>query len=60
LRRAVKQPHPELVLELANLLRDSGLRDVQSLGGAAEMQLLGDGYEISEMTKLHPPPICGL
>src|SRR3954462_8398953 len=51
--RAVKQPHPELGLELAYLLGDRGLSDVQSLGRPAEMQLLGDGYEIPEMTKLH-------
>src|SRR4051812_20692142 len=51
--RAVKQPHPELILELTYLSRDRGLGDVQSLRRPAEMQLLGDGDEISEMTKLH-------
>src|SRR5206468_3830754 len=50
--RAVEQPYPELILELAYLSRDRGLGDVQSLRRPAEMQLLGDGDEISEMTKL--------
>jgi hypothetical protein len=54
--RAVKQLHPEFILEFANLLRDRGLSDVQPLGGPAEMQLLGDCDEISEVAKFHDLP----
>ena len=50
---AVKQAHPELVLQLAYLLSNRGLSDVQPLPSATKMQLFGNRYEISEMTKLH-------
>jgi hypothetical protein len=51
--RAVEQPNPELLLELANLLGDRGLSDVQPLRGPAEMQFLGDCDEVSDVAKLH-------
>jgi hypothetical protein len=35
------------------LLTHGRLCNVEPLGGTTEMQLLGDGYEISEMTKFH-------
>ena len=42
---AVEELHAELGLERSNLLADAGLRDVQPLGGAAEVELLGHGDE---------------
>jgi hypothetical protein len=36
-----------------HLLAHRWLSDVQSLGGAAEMQLLGNGDDVANMTKLH-------
>src|SRR6185312_2860820 len=52
-RGPVQQVDAELLLELANLLADRGLGDVEALGGTAEMQLLGDGDEIPQVPKLH-------
>ena len=46
---SIEQPHPKLVLELADLFADSWLRYVQPLGGAAEMQLLGDRDEVAKL-----------
>jgi hypothetical protein len=37
-----------------DLLAERGLGDSETLGGAPEMQLLGDGDEIAEVAKLHP------
>ena len=51
--RAVEQPDPELLLELADLLADGGLRHVQALGGPAEMEFLSDGDEIPQVAKFH-------
>jgi hypothetical protein len=50
---ALEQPHAELVLQRPHLLRHARLRQVQLLGGAAEVQLLGDGDEGSELPELH-------
>ena len=49
----LQEPDPELGLELADLLAHRGLRDVQALGRAAEVQLLGDGDEVAEVPELH-------
>ena len=43
----------ELALELADLLRQRRLGDVQPIGGPAEVQLLGDGPEVAKMPQLH-------
>src|SRR5690349_5104509 len=37
-----------------DLLAERRLRDPETLGGAPEMQFLGDGDEIAEVPKLHP------
>ena len=50
---AVEQPHAQLCLELADLLADGGLRHVQALGGAAEVQLLRDRDEVPQVSQLH-------
>ena len=44
-RGAVDQLHTELALELLDLPAQRWLRHVQALGGAAEVQLFGDGDE---------------
>src|SRR3954469_15351498 len=51
--RAVEEPDAELVLELADLLADGRLGDVEPLPGAAEVQLFGDGDEVPEMAEFH-------
>jgi hypothetical protein len=51
--RALEQPDAELGLELAHLLADRRLRDVEALGGAAEVQLLRDGDEVPKVTEFH-------
>jgi len=60
---AARQPHPPLVaieqldldlfLELFDLLTERGLRHVESLGGAPEIQLFRDGNEVPQVTQLH-------
>jgi hypothetical protein len=52
-RRAVQERHAELGLEPPDLLRERRLGDVQALGGAAEVALLGDRDERAEMPELH-------
>jgi hypothetical protein len=42
----VKQPHAELSLETADLVAERRLRDVQSLRGTAEVELLRDRNEV--------------
>src|SRR4051794_31478973 len=51
--RAVEEPDAELLLELADLLADRRLGDVEPLRGAAEVQLFGDGDEVPEMAEFH-------
>jgi hypothetical protein len=53
----VEQPHAQLLLELANLFADRRLRNVQPLRGPAEVQLLCDRNEISEVAKFHAPDL---
>src|SRR5206468_4029652 len=40
-------------LEVADLPAERRLRDVQPLGGSAEVQLLRHGDEVAEMSELH-------
>ena len=54
--RAVEQLHAELGLELADLLADGGLRDVQALRRAPEVQLLGDSDEVPQVAEFHGRP----
>ena len=44
---AVEKAHAEFLLEILNLRAESGLRDAQALGGAAEIQFLRHGDEIA-------------
>ena len=43
----------EFALQLPNLLGERRLRDVQSLGGPAEVQFLGDRAEVPQVTQFH-------
>ena len=52
-RGPVEERLPELGLEAADLLRERRLRDVQALGGAAEVPLLGHGDEVAQVPELH-------
>jgi hypothetical protein len=49
-RRPDEQRRAELGLERPDLSRERRLSDVQALGCAAEVQLLGDGDEVAEVT----------
>jgi hypothetical protein len=51
--RPVEEGDPELLLELANLLAEWGLRDLDPRGGATEVQFLRDGEEVAEVPELH-------
>ena len=50
---AVEQGDAKLPLEVADLLAQWRLRDVEARRRTAEVQLLGDGHEVPEVTKLH-------
>ena len=50
---AVEQGGPDLGLEILDVLRERRLGDRQSLGGAAEMQLLGDRQEAAKRAQVH-------
>ena len=42
-----------LILELANLLAERRLADVQALRRSSKVQLLSDSDDVPEMTKFH-------
>ena len=52
LRSAVEQARAELLLEAANLTAQGRLGDVECLGGAAEMPVLGDGRELPHQPQI--------
>ncbi len=49
----VKQENPELLLELLDLLTQGGLGQVETGGGPAEVELLGEGDEVAKVAELH-------
>ena len=51
-RGAQQQHRVELALEPFDRPAQCRLGDMQALGGAAEMQILGDGDEIAQMMQL--------
>ena len=55
-RGPVEQRLAQLGLEAADLLRERRLRDVQPLGGAAEVPLLGHGDEVAQVPQFHSSP----
>src|SRR3546814_15488658 len=52
-RGAGEERKAELVLELLDLLRQGRLGHVQSHGSATEVELLGDGHEVAQVTQFH-------
>ena len=50
---AVEQRPAELALEKLDRPRQRRLRDVAALGGAREVQFLGDGEEVADLVHLH-------
>src|SRR5678815_2415267 len=50
---SLKQAHAKFFFKLTDLLTERGLTDIQPDCGAAEVQFLSDGYEISQVSKLH-------
>jgi hypothetical protein len=51
--RPREQLAAQLVLQQPDLVAQRRLGHVEPLGGAAEVQLLGDRHEIAELTQLH-------
>ncbi|MGC0415947.1 hypothetical protein ABIA38_001455 [Embleya sp. AB8] len=54
-RRWARGPRGNFPFQPPDLLADRGLDDVQPFGGAAEVQLLGDGEEGADLAQLHAP-----
>lgn len=52
---AIEQRHPQLGLQIADLPAQRRLRDVQPLGGPAEVEGLRHGEEVAEVSKFHGP-----
>jgi hypothetical protein len=50
--RALEQAHPETLLERADLRAERLLGQVQALGRAGEVQLLGDDHECAQLSQL--------
>jgi hypothetical protein len=50
---AVEERAAELALEELDRPRQRRLRDVATLGGAREVQFLGDGEEVAHLMHLH-------
>ena len=48
-----KQGGTSKVLQLADLLRQRWLGHVEPLGGPAEVQLLGDGAKVAQVSQFH-------
>src|SRR5262249_39128340 len=59
-RVTIEQLNSKLLLELADLGRETRLRDPQSLGGAGEASLLRNRDEITKVTKFHIPSLIRL
>jgi acetolactate synthase I/II/III large subunit len=60
-RHPVRAAHEELgtdlTLEDLDLLRQPGLRDLQSLGGSPEVEFLGQDREVAKASQIHSPTI---
>ena len=51
--RAVEELRADLVLEGADLLAQRRLRDEDARGGAAEVELVGDGDKVAKVSEFH-------
>jgi len=59
---ALEQEHAQLPLEQRHLATQHGLRDVQSRGSVAEVELVGDGREVLQSAQVqidHLPSLTG-
>ena len=54
---AVKKRRAELALELADLLTDGGLGDVELLSRPREMQVAAHRFEVGELVHFHRPEL---
>ncbi|MPM46789.1 hypothetical protein SDC9_93495 [bioreactor metagenome] len=52
-RATDQQHHPQRVLQAADLLAQRGLRGIEALGGAGEVQLFSDRDEITQTSEVH-------
>ena len=52
-RRTFEQRHAQLLLQLADLGGEGRLADEAGGGGAAEVAVLGQGYQVFEVAKIH-------
>jgi len=50
---ALEQAHAEFVLQVADLHAERGLPDMYAFGCAGEVELLGHGNEIAQVTQFH-------
>ena len=46
---AIEERDTDLGLQMLDLLAERGLRGVEPLGGASEVQLFGDSHEVTQM-----------
>ncbi|MNT58185.1 hypothetical protein D3C72_1956070 [compost metagenome] len=53
LAAALEQAHIQVLLQLADLLGERRLRQIQALGGAAHVAFLIERDEIAELAKIH-------
>jgi hypothetical protein len=58
--RPLEQLRAELPLELRDCLRERRLRDMQSLRCAAEVELLTEDGEVTELSELERGPVRAL
>ncbi|MDT7558911.1 MAG: hypothetical protein QOI68_3381 [Pseudonocardiales bacterium] len=56
---ALQQRRPEPPFELLDRPRQRGLRDPEPLGCPPEVQFLGDGDEVPQLSCLHPATVPG-
>ena len=55
----IEQGDTNVLLKLANLLAERGLRGVQPGRGAREVQLFGHRHEVPQMPQFHPDRLDG-
>src|SRR5690606_2403889 len=59
-RRALDQGHAQFLLQLADLGGERGLADEARRGRPPEMQVVGKGDEVTQVTQVHVgPPVEG-
>ena len=54
---AIEQLHPELCLQLFDLVREGWLGDEQLGGCSGEVQAARDRFDVADLTKLHNPTL---